>query len=203
MIIPALDIPNDTEAIINRQTNEITLSMDKIRSRMIYEAQPTNKVFNSTKLDLSKIDDVIKKFISDFKEKKDIFLDKENPIDTVELIKNMVVSFGKCTANLLLINPEKIGIEVTTSKTLYFFARKGNYKIHLESFFEHQLENEQFELVLNVFDNKGPVLSTSGNPTSVIKAMNDLFTQEHKTSYLDYIENSSFYAVSSGHFTQD
>ncbi len=188
-----LSIPSNYR-VLNKQNKTVgKLNYNQILSRMFFEIQPDIKVFNSIKLDISKTINIIQKFIRDYNSKIEFFND----------IKSKLVNsaFVKCSVKFAQLNPDKIGVEVTNSKTIYFFIRKDQYKIHFEVFFNHQLETEPFECVLNVFDCNNPILNASGSFDYVFESLSQLIPND-KEIYLDYIDNSSQYGISERTFAK-
>lgn len=191
----ALEIPH-TQNFIQNENMEIVLNDVHVKNLIIFENQPRkNKVFNSNKLDINKALPLIDKFVSDFKINFRLFEDFK--------LENVISAFAKTVSNLLLYSPEKIGVELTKSRTLYIFSVVSNFKIHFEIFFSHNIEDEPYECVVNIFENRTLVLNKNGSFSEVIKEMEELIpTNSKKEIYLNYINNNSSYGISSRIITE-
>ena len=168
----ALEIPH-TQNFIQNENMEIVLNDVHVKNLIIFENQPRkNKVFNSNKLDINKALPLIDKFVSDFKINFRLFEDFK--------LENVISAFAKTVSNLLLYSPEKIGVELTKSRTLYIFSVVSNFKIHFEIFFSHNIEDEPYECVVNIFENRTLVLNKNGSFSEVIKEMEELIPTNSK-----------------------
>lgn len=192
----ALEIP-PTQNFIQNENMEIVLNEEHVKNFVIFENQPRkNKVFNSNKLDINRVLPLIDKFINDFKINFRQF--EEVKFETV------ISAFAKTISKILLYNPDKIGVELTKSGTLYVYSVISNYKIHFEIFFNHNIDDEPFECVVNMFENRSLVLNKNGGFSEVIKEMEELIpVASNEELYLNYINNNSSYGISSRFITED
>jgi hypothetical protein len=193
-MMTVLAVPSSHTMISNAQ-HEYVINLEHVKNYMIFECQPRkNKMFNSNRMDFVKVAPLIDKFISDFSIKKDSFLQIKTEL--------LIQAFAKITARLMLLTPDKIGVELTKSGTLYLFVQVDGLKIHFETFFDHDLKDEQYECVVNVYQNRTQVLSTSGSYSKAVKDL-DTVLPSKKDIYLNYIPNNSSYGISSRLVTEE
>lgn len=82
--------------------------------------------------------------------------------ETVHLVFN---SFIKTISNLLLMNPDKLGLEVTNEGTLYYKYVKNNFDLHIETHFYY--EDLEDDLVVSLFKNDEARLNIAGSINEV------------------------------------
>lgn len=111
----------------------------------------------------SLVSELTKTFIDGVISKFDHF--NFNSQETVHLVFN---SFIKTISNLLSMNPERLGLEVTNEGTLYYNFKKQDFDLHIETHFYY--ENLEDDLVVSLFKNDEPRLNIAGS-------LNEVFPQ--------------------------
>jgi hypothetical protein len=153
--------------------NSKTLSyLDYLNTQIKHRFVDSKPIFRS-KLDMEKFSPLIIKFAEDtFKHFKDKANDKE-------YLESISKAFVISSIKLSKLNFEKIGVE-SNKDSVYFFAKKGNLNIHYEIYINHQLEKEQFEVVLNIFQDRKQFLSISGGENFIFnKLISTLTSLQH------------------------
>jgi hypothetical protein len=188
-----LDVPQ-INTIVKNEKHEFVLNNEHVKNCLIFENQPRkNKMLNTNRLDINKVLPLIDKLSLDYSSKSPLF--SEIKVTTI------INAFSKITSNLLLFNPDKIGLELTNSGTLYFFLAKNDVKIHFETFFKHNIEGQPFECVVNAFELRKPILSLNGSFSKVMNELKSVLPSS-ENNYLNFIKNSSSYGISSRIITE-
>lgn len=130
----------------------------------LYEQAIPKSIFKLPQINLPLLESAVDQFFQELKQKIDIF-GKFN----AEVI---VSGFSKTIASLLLLNPEKIGIELTSLGSIFIVSEIKSKKIYLELFFENEL-NLDVEAVLNIYENKEQLLSVNGSINQIINELNE------------------------------
>lgn len=123
---------------------------------------------NTVSIDMNVVEPLINKYVEDMAK-----LYEEKDLNS-EHITNSIKAFVLSTIRLSSLKFEKIGVEAN-KESIYFFAKKDGFNIHYEVFTKHNIEEEAYEVVVNVFKQRKQQLSINGGEDFVIKKLESLF----------------------------
>ncbi|MCF3110918.1 hypothetical protein LL912_19185 [Niabella sp. CC-SYL272] len=109
-----------------------------------------------------------KSFLAQFEQLKHHF--NEISQEEIKGLMNNSLSF------LLELEPDMLGLELTSDKTIFYTFKKDNYIIYINHFAD--LEEEDAELTLTIFEGNTKLPSFAGNIESVKQKMNTIFLIE-------------------------
>lgn len=87
-----------------------------------------------------------------------------------EYLESITKAFVSTMVKLSSLNFDKIGVE-SNKNSVFFIARKNGFNVHYEVFINHELEKEQFEVVLNIFKDKKQFLSLNGGENFIFNKL--------------------------------
>lgn len=87
-----------------------------------------------------------------------------------QYFKLIVSSCINTTTRLNLIKPDKLGFEVTNENTIYYKLQKGDYSLHIETYF--YFGDIEEDLVVSLFKGDESVLNVAGSLDKVFIEIN-------------------------------
>ena len=157
--------------------------------RLTYQLYPVYYIENRTPVNFDLIQKLFTNFSDEFKKKHSYFIGYD---------PNQVIYYFATAASFVFqFNPDFAGVELTNSKSIFLSFKKEDVVIHLELFFENEI-NEPVEAVVNIYKIKEHQLSYAGSFPKTIKEIKNYFSP---TVAEDYYKKN-IYAVSSATATE-
>ncbi len=182
-MIPVIEPPNFTISLAN-STIELVIQNESFKDNFWTNLAPINSIERHRKIDFAQIKLFVKEFLSQLLRKKEHFQNVS--------IQSLLILFIQGSNRLLEFHPNKISVELTSSKSIFLFAQKGEVNIYLEIFFD-DITGKFSESVVNIYKNKVQQLAINGSLSEVIKEI-DIYLMPISSNYSSYFKTP--YAVS-------
>jgi hypothetical protein len=183
-MIPVIAPPCYNSSIYEGKKIEYIVSDEKFRNNFWVNIAPINSVSKVNKINFTQIKSYVKEFFSQLECKRDHFQN----ISVSSLLRHFIQASGE----ILAFAPNKIAVELTSSKSIFIFGVKEGTNIYLEMFFD-ETSGKFSEAVVNIYENKAQKLAVNGSISKVISEIDEHF-KPVSINYFNYLEES--YAVS-------
>ncbi|SFN24876.1 hypothetical protein [Salegentibacter flavus] len=134
------------------------------------------------------IEKILKKVVSDFSYE----LDKKKWFIDVVSKENLIEKFIYSISKLIKLNPSFMGVELTSSDSLFIFSKIAGVNTHLEIFFDKDNKEDNsrgYDVVVNAYQDNEHILSQMGNIDESIRHLESILPRE-TTSLLKLIHQN-------------
>lgn len=165
-------------SFLEGQKMEYVMADDKLKNNLWKKIAPVNTLLNKHKVNFEQVKSLVLDFFSELLQKNQRF-SNVNPAE-------LVAYFIKGSKNLLEYNPEKISVELTSARSIYFFAKVGSNNVYYEMFFD-DATGKFATTAVNIYENKSQKLAISGSLKKVADELEEHLTDNSADNYITYI----------------
>lgn len=168
-------------SIIHGQKIEFVIQDETYKSNFWRKVAPVNTIINNHKIDFYQVKELVSEFFLELNDKNHIF----SNVSPLELLNYFI----KGSKKLLSFNPSKISVELTSAKSIFFFATISSNNIYFELFFD-EMTGKYVTTSVNIYENKSQILAISGSFEKVSSEIEEHITNNQSDIY------SNFFLVS-------
>lgn len=183
-MIPILAPPSFNSSIFEGKKIEYVVSDEKFRNNFWVNVAPINSVSKVNKINFTQIKSYVQEFFTQLESKQVHFQN----VSVASLLRHFI----QASSEILAFAPNKIAVELTSSKSIFICGVKGETNIYLEIFFDEN-SGKFSEAVVNVYENKIQKLAVNGSIPKVVTEIDEYF-KPVSINYFNYLEES--YAIS-------
>jgi len=189
-----IDIPDNPSivgtSILGGHKMEYIRLDDELKNNLWKKIAPISSMFNEHNINFEQVKALVKEFFTELLQKNQKLVN----VSKSELLAYFILGAKK----LLDFKPEHISVELTTAKSIYFFAKVGRNNIYYEIFFDE--DSGRFATTsVNIYENKVQKLAISGSYQIVSYEMDENLANNGADNYLTYIFVSKEVSGSTNH----